>query len=166
VRFRNELRQRAVVRLVLIASLSMVAGLFIYAADRAPGSVYLFPDALSLNSGEGLIFGALGAYLPTFIHVYTFTLLTYACLSCDRAAVITTCGFWFIIDSLLELCQQEVVATGIITIVPQWFDSIPVLENVSPYFVKGTFDPVDLLSIAVGSITAYFTINTFKEEGK
>jgi len=153
------------VRLVFIAVLSLVVGFFVYATDRIPETVYLLPDVLSLNSGGSLIFGKFGANLPTLIHVYAFTLMSYICLSSHRDAVITTCSFWFIIDSLLELCQQEVIASGIEAIVPDWFDSILVLENVAPYFVKGTFDPADIFSIAVGSISAYFTINIFKEEG-
>ena len=43
-------------------------------------------------------------------------------------------------------------------IVPGWFNGIPFLENTVNYFLRGTFDPTDLVSIAGGTVAAYLTI--------
>jgi len=43
-------------------------------------------------------------------------------------------------------------------ITPDWFAKFPFLENTENYFIKGTFDFFDLLSIAAGTVVAYFTL--------
>jgi len=41
---------------------------------------------------------------------------------------------------------------------PGWFSNIPFIENVPAYFLQGTFDVLDLVSIAVGAVAAYLTL--------
>jgi hypothetical protein len=45
-------------------------------------------------------------------------------------------------------------------IIPDWFTGIPFLENTKNYFLKGTFDFIDLGAIALGTVIAYFVLLT------
>jgi hypothetical protein len=45
-------------------------------------------------------------------------------------------------------------------IIPDWFEGIPFLENTKNYFQKGTFDMVDLVAIAFGTLIAYLVLLT------
>jgi len=53
-----------------------------------------------------------------------------------------------------------------IRIVPDWFSTIPFLENTKNYFQYGTFDFIDLLAITIGALTAYFVLITTMKGGK
>jgi len=39
-----------------------------------------------------------------------------------------------------------------------WFERIPGLEATSAYFLQGTFDVLDILAIATGTLAAYLTM--------
>ena len=41
------------------------------------------------------------------------------------------------------------------TLSPPWLFPIPILDKTQGYFLHGTFDPWDLLAIALGGLTAY-----------
>jgi len=45
-----------------------------------------------------------------------------------------------------------------LSIIPDWFEGIPFLENTRNYFQRGTFDMADLVAIAVGTAAAYVII--------
>jgi hypothetical protein len=96
--------------------------------------------------------------LPTFVHVYAFILLTAILVTPARAYVIPICLLWFMIESLFELAQINVIAQWIVKYIPTWFNRIPFLENTSDYFLAGTFDILDIFSIAAGTLAAYLTI--------
>jgi len=53
-----------------------------------------------------------------------------------------------------------------IKIIPDWFASIPFLENTGDYFVRGTFSFGDMAAIIIGTITAYFMLTITSERRK
>ncbi len=107
----------------------------------------------NLDSG----FGGIGNHLPTFLHAYAFIMLTLAVVVPRRNGAIAICCLWFVADSLFELGQIGVLSEQIANGVPDWFRGIPFLENTVDYFVFGTFDVIDLYSIAFGSLAAFLT---------
>ena len=44
------------------------------------------------------------------------------------------------------------------SIIPDWFTGIPFLGNTENYFLKGTFDILDVIAIALGAVTAYLVL--------
>jgi len=134
-------------------------GVLFYCLARRHGHVYFLPDWLPLNQSAPALFGALGDQLPTFIHVYAFILLTVGVAAASIARLTFICLAWLALDSLLEVAQMDAPARWIAAHAPEWFSRIPFLENTAGYFLSGTFDPLDLASIAAGSLAAYLTVH-------
>ena len=147
---------------VIAAALLLAVGLLVYLIDRPAEQIYFVPDGWPFAIGAGEVFGPVGAHLPTFIHVVVFTLVSSALLAPWHFRTTSICLLWFSIDSLFELAQHKAFATQIAAVVPGWFQGIPFLENTSNYFVAGTFDFLDLMSIALGSVSAYLIIHYFR----
>jgi len=142
----------------LIAIIALFLGLQVYLYDRQPEHVYFLFHHFSLAHGHHSLFGVLGNYLPSFVHVYAFILLTVAVAGLSNARLIGTCAAWFVVASLFEVAQHPVISPIIAAAVPAWFARVPILDNTAAYFLNGTFDPLDMLSIVLGTIAACVTI--------
>ena len=150
------LRQREIFTLGIGA---LGVGVLVYVFDRQPEFIYFLPGGLSLNSHLGSLFGGIGNHLPTFLHVYAFILLTVVVAVPSITKLIPVCLAWFTLDTLFEVAQIDTIAQWIALHTPGWFAGIPFLENTSNYFLFGTFDVIDLMSIAAGTIAAYITVS-------
>ncbi len=149
------------IELFCLATSVLGIGVLIYVFDRQSEFVYFLPGWLSLNSMTDDLFGSIGNYLPTFIHVYVFILLTAVVAVPSITKLIPVCLAWLGLDSLFEVAQIDAIALWLAANTPAWFEGIPFLENTSSYFLLGTFDVIDLLSIAAGTIVAYFTVSVY-----
>ena len=149
---RSEMIQTAV------AVTALLIGVLVYLLDRHADSVYFMAQWMVWDENVLPLFGTIGNQLPTFVHVYAFILLTAILVTPARAYVIPICLFWFIIDSLFELAQINVIAQWIVKYIPAWFYKIPFLENTSDYFLAGKFYILDIFSITAGTLAAYLTI--------
>lgn len=150
--------KRPSVLYVLIAIAALAFGLLVYLFDRRPEHVYFLSHGFVLAHAPHSLFGVVGNYLPTFVHVYAFILLTVVVAGSARARLIGICAAWFIIAALFECAQLPAIAGSIAAAVPAWFARVPVLDNTAAYFLGGTFDVMDLLSIALGTVAAYLTV--------
>jgi len=148
-------RQR---EMLAIAIGALCMGVLLYALDRQHDHVYFLSAWTPANSPTARVFGTLGNYLPTFIHVYAFILLTAAVAAPAMNKIIPICLAWFTLDCLFEVAQIDSSARWIAQHIPDWFSGVPFLENTASYFLFGTFDVLDLLSIAAGTVAAYVTI--------
>jgi hypothetical protein len=150
---------RATVLQVLAAVAALALGAALYIAGRPGGHVYLLASVPQLFSTTSRSLGGIGDFLPSFIHVFAFTLLSAAVLSPrtpgSTAAVVAA---WCLTDGLFEFGQHPAVAPLIAALLPSWFDRVPLLENTGPYFLRGTFDPADLAAILAGAAVAFLTI--------
>lgn len=144
--------------ILAIAIGALSVGVLVYVVDRQPEFTYFLPYWLSLESQIDGLFGNIGYYLPTFIHVYVFILLTVVVAVPSITKLIPVCLAWFTLDTLLEVAQLNPIAKWIGSHTPAWFSDIPFLENTANYFLMGTFDVFDLISIATGTLAAYLSI--------
>ena len=142
----------------IMAVLALCVGFGVYWFDRQPNGVYFLSAWPVEGNGAAALFGSVGNYLPTFVHVYAFILLTAAVMATAPRQVAGICALWLVIDSVFELAQIDVIAQAIAAHVPGWFMAVPLLENTAAYFLRGTFDVIDLVSIAAGALAAYLTI--------
>jgi len=145
----------------VMAVVAMILGIVVYLLDRQAQSVYFMSDWMALGDGQNSVFGLLGQHIPTFVHVYTFILLTMALVvpeECYSKYLLPVCIGWFALDSLFEIAQLDFIAQRIASWVPGWFANVPFLENTASYFVNSIFDVLDLLSIGLGTLAAYVTI--------
>ena len=145
-------------QLLVIAIGTLCIGVLVYVFDRTAQSIYFLPEALSLNQQTGRVFGGIGDSLPTFVHVYAFILLTVVVDIPAGIKLMPVCLGWFTLESLFEDAQFNPIAHWLASHTPNWFSGIPVLENTADYFLLGTFDVFDLLSIAAGTLAAYLTL--------
>ena len=146
-----------------IAICALCMGVLLYAFGRQHDHVYFLSAWTPANYPTARALGILGNSLPTFIHVYAFILLTIAVAAPAMNKIIPICLAWFALDSLFEVAQLDSSARWITQHIPAWFSGVPFLENTANYFMFGTFDVLDLLSIAAGTIAAYITIRTAPE---
>jgi DNA-binding beta-propeller fold protein YncE len=143
---------------VVIATVALSVGMVVYLLDRQPEHVYFLSHGLTAAHAPHALFGVAGNYLPAFLHVYAFMLLTVAAAGSANAQLIRIGAAWFVVASLFEFGQHPAVSPLIAASLPAWFAHIPVLDNTAAYFLKGTFDPLDLLSSALGTLAACFTV--------
>jgi len=135
----------------------LIVGSLIYLIDRPPCNTYFVNFiGISLYNSLPNIFGSIGNYLPTFVHVFSFILITASFLPSRKRYYLVISLSWFLLDCIFEVGQRFSNFSS--KIVPDWFWGIPFLENTKNYFQYGTFDYFDLLAIAVGAGFAYFAL--------
>lgn len=137
----------------LIAAVTLGMGLSVYLFARPP--LELLPFAW--NSRVGAWLGPLGGVLPEFLHVFAFILLTAAVVP-EPSRLVSICGFWLGIETFFELGQHPSLAPSIAAAVPQWFEQLPVFDRTASYFLHGTFDPWDVVTMVLGTLAAYLTL--------
>lgn len=144
---------------LFIGATGLLLGSLVYLVDRPPDQTYFVYNSsvnISLNSILPNIFGIVGNSLPAFIHVFSFILITAGLTSCQKSGCLIICLTWFLVDCAFELAQKFNGWPS--KIIPDWFAGIPFLENSENYFLKGTFDFVDLAAITLGAIMAHFVL--------
>jgi hypothetical protein len=151
---------------ILIGTAGLLFGTLVYLVDRPPHHTYfVYKSSIDISLFNILpnLFGPIGNNLPTFIHVFSFILITAGLISCQKRDYIIICLSWVLVDCAFEIGQKfKLLAVGI---VPDWFAGIPLLGNTQNYFINGTFDFHDLLGITSGMIMAYFVLLTTTRGG-
>ena len=139
--------------MLLLATLLLATGVVVYALDRG-GAVY-FLYGWTAAPAKTSVFGPLGDHLPTFLHTLVFILITAAILRPWPRLIPEICAAWFVIECLFELGQMAPFDGRIAAAVPSLFESVPVLQITADYFIRGTYDALDIVSIALGAVIAY-----------
>jgi len=145
--------------MLFLATLLLAIGIMVYALDRG-GAVYFLPDWIATPTRTAIL-GPLGGHLPTFLHPLVFILITAAIFRPWLRLLPAICAAWFAIECLFELGQMAPFDSRIAAAVPPWFDSLPVLRITADYFTHGTYDPLDILSIGLGTVIAYPIVRIF-----
>jgi hypothetical protein len=153
------------VRCTIIGVVTLAIGGAVYVFARDAGAVYLLPAHLARSITE---IGTVIGLLPTFLHVVAFTMLTIAAVNPKSARACIAIAFgWCAVNMLFEIGQHSSVAPIVASTVPGSFDAVPLLENLAPYFLNGTFDFADLLAAAIGAAASVGLVlwlrNTEKE---
>jgi hypothetical protein len=144
----------------LIGLTVLLLGTLVYVVDRPPYQTYFVYNNfvnISLHNTLPNLFGFIGNSLPSFVHVFSFILITAGLLHCQKRGCIFICSCWFLTDLLFELGQKFKALS--LAMVPDWFSEIFFLENSKNYFLSGTFDLNDLTAIVLGTILAYFALS-------
>ena len=147
---------------IFIGSVALWVGLFVYLTDRPVGEIYFIWKAnipATFFQGFPDLFRGLGGSLPSFLHVFSFSLLTAGLFPCRRRGWAVLCAVWLFVDCLFEVGQKYPAWTS--AMIPRWFEAVPFLENSRNYFFRGTFDYLDLVASVAGAAAAcsvlYFT---------
>jgi len=148
---------------ILIGLVFLLIGTMVYFIARPPEGTYFVNRFGFISSFHNIIygtapdlFGSLGAWLPEFIHVFSFILLTAGVISCRKRGYLVIAIGWFLVDALFELGQKY--SALVLKIIPSWFSGIPFLESTEGFFRKGTFDMKDMIAILAGAVAAYIVL--------
>ena len=144
---------------ILIGLTVLILGTLIYLTDRPPDqSYFLYKSSLNISLHNTLpnLFGTIGNNLPSFIHVFSFILITAGIISSKKKGYIIICAGWFLVDLIFELGQEY--SSLVLKNIPDWFSDVPFLENTNNYFFQGTFDVIDLAAVLFGSLTGYLVL--------
>ena len=150
---------------ILIGSIALLIGALVYYVDRPPNQTYFvnqYSEDLSMHDRIPNLFGIVGESLPDFIHVFSFILITSGISSCGKKGYRIICLSWLLIDGAFEVGQKYLKEP--IKSLPDWLDGIPILEATKSYFILGTFDYIDLLSIVLGTVVAYIILIKITEK--
>jgi hypothetical protein len=148
------------VTLLLLAALLLVVGVIVYAVDRGGAAYFLIGWAPSQGKAE--LFGPLGNHLPTFVHSLAMILVTAAVLRPWSNLLPAIVIGWVAVECLFEIGQISPFDAHVAAVMPAWFDDVPVLEASADYFLNGTCDPLDFLSIGLGAAAAYWIVRTIE----
>lgn len=94
---------------ILIGVAWLLLGSLVYFIDRPPDQTYfVYSSGINLTLFDIIpnLFGALCKSLPSFIHVFSFILITAGLLSCLKICYLIICLGWFFIDCAFELGQK------------------------------------------------------------
>jgi len=135
-----------------MALLALSTGLLLYLSDRPAGAGWLIPAAPSLRGV--VLFGSAGAWLPSFVHPFSFGLVTAAMLPATATWRYGACLGWFAINAAFECGQLPQVAARLAEAVQAVFGSASVSQRLAGYFLQGSFGIDDLAAAAGGSLCA------------
>lgn len=144
--------------LLISAFMVLAAGVAVYLFARDPQQVHFLAGWWQAQPLHVAQIAAVGAWLPSFAHVYALSVVTAMLLKPSRRAVFKACLSWWVIDSLFEFGQHQALAPLIAAALPKWFTHVPLLDHAGRYFLYGTFDIHDLLAIAAGALAAALTV--------
>ncbi|MDH5246170.1 MAG: hypothetical protein OEW98_06945 [Betaproteobacteria bacterium] len=146
-----------------LGALAFAIGVLVYLTDRDPGRAALIP-AVGVLSGTAL-FGAVGAWLPSFTHAFAFSLFT-AAVGHPNASVPAygACAMWWALNSAFELAQLPQISHAIVDAlksapVPAWL-----IAPLSNSLMHGTFDVADLVAVAGGALAAAAALHSLQRK--
>jgi hypothetical protein len=152
-------------RLQIFAGVTgLLIGSLVYIVDRPPDQTYfVYKSSINISLYNTLpnLFGPFGNSVPSFIHVFSFILLTAGLGSFQKRGCLMICLCWFLADCAFELGQEFDSWPSML--IPNWFEGIPFLENTRNQFLLGTFDILDMLAISIGTVIAHFFLLTTKQ---
>ena len=132
-------------------------GVLVYVATRSGSQVFFLQYLPAVHSSSPSGISDILYALPSLLHVYAFILLTAAVVSRNAHHLRLICLFWLVTELLFEIGQQHDVAVAIVEHLPAWFYGSAAFETVPNYFLHGTFDPLDIIGLLMGTLAAYAT---------
>lgn len=138
--------------LTAMGCIALLVGLLVYVIDRDACKALPFPAA---GCPAGLhVFGAMGQWLPSFVHPFAFILFTAAALPMSGRPRYLACLTWFSINVLFEVGQYPRFSESLARAIQDTFGANVLTRPFATFFIRGTFDGGDILAAALGSLAA------------
>ena len=138
---------------------ALFLGTLVYLTDRPPQSTYFVREWLSWTGLYNIwpdLFGWWDRSLASFLHVFSFIMITAGLVAPSPRSRLAVCLGWFTVDGLFEAGQH--FDTLAVSLVPTWFDHWPFLETCRDYFSKGSYDPADMAAICAGALAGWLLL--------
>jgi hypothetical protein len=100
------------------------------------------------------LFGALGGWLPSFVHPFAFSLFTAASRPAGASPAYAACIAWWVVNVAFEIAQSRGIAAVIARNVENALGRTSVTQPLTNYLLRGTFDLGDLMAATAGALAA------------
>ncbi len=134
------------------ACLALLLGSLVYLMERDAAHVALMPAAATLPIGP--VFGALGQWLPSFVHPFSFSLLWAAARPPEAPPAYGACAGWWAVNVLFEIGQHPNLNVPLAGFVKDTFGDGRATQMLMGYFLRGTFDRGDIVAATAGAMAA------------
>jgi hypothetical protein len=142
--------------LAAVAVGALLLGLLVYLTDRSSSSASLIPRVDALAGRH--VFGAIGQWLPSFVHPFSFALLSAAALGARDTPRYGVCVAWCLIDVAFEIGQHPQVKLPLAQALQDGLGWTPLARPLADYFLRGTFDAGDIAAAVLGGLAACFVL--------
>lgn len=149
---------------MLIAALAFALGVGVYLADRPPFQPQWRLPRVWPTGLPG--FGVLGAWLPSFVHPFAFSLLTAAALPAGATPRFGPCVLWTGVNLAFEWGQHPSIREWLAPVLHRVLDPVGLGKPLANYVLRGTFDAGDLAAVFLGGLAAavLLRLTTLAEE--
>lgn len=138
--------------LVAVASGALLLGVLVYLIDRSGSSAAMIPRVDALAGRH--VFGAIGQWLPSFVHPLAFSLLTAAAQPARAAPRYGVCIAWGAVNVGFEVGQHAAIREHLAGALYDVLGRTPPVRWLASYFLHGTFDVGDMLAACLGALAA------------
>jgi len=139
-------------RLFALGCLALGVGVLVYLTDRDPSRAALVPAVTALAQSH--LFGAVGLWLPSFVHPFAFSLFTAAVQSPHRSPAYWACAMWWAINVAFEVAQAPNVSAEVADMLPHLLGQTWLTNALSNYLLRGTCAVSDLVAATAGAAAA------------
>lgn len=143
---------------IVIAIFSLSLAIAVYCLTRSNPPDLLAPLFASngiLDSFEGFLGSA-----PSFLYTLALGLILGVCAS-SRTGINLHCFIWIGLCMVLELTQLPAFSVKLSSLLPSLLPE-PGWRLIGPYWQRGVFDPIDLLSTLAGGLIAIMLIHCLR----
>ena len=152
-------------RQVLLGFITISLGVLIYITIRPSWQAVWITEIISLNLRKSQLFTEIGNNLPSFLHVFGFSLLTAGIIVQKKWIYIIICGFWLLINLLFEFLQTDTAYTQLNYMSINHAKLDPILHWFKNYSLQAVFDPKDIFALIIGAFLAYIVLTKTKKGG-
>jgi len=145
-------------------SLALVLGLLVYAIERDAARVAWMPSAATLPVGP--VFGALGQWLPSFVHPFAFSLLSAATRPADAPPAYGVCFGWWAVNVAFEIGQHPALNVALSGWLQEVLGDGRGAQLLAGYFLYGTFDGGDIAAATAGAVAAAVILTLAGKRGE
>ena len=145
-----------------VAGLALATAIGVYLLVRLdpPGLLAPFQVTSSLLGTHTGLFGS----APALFYTLSIGILIGVFAS-TRVSAQIHCFAWVAIALCLEITQAAFIASPIVAWLSETLP-VPVWELIGPYWIRGVFDPLDLLATVVGGTIAMVILTRLPRERK
>jgi len=145
-----------------LGCLAMAGGLLVYWMQRDLRHAALIPAVAPLAGHAA--FGALGQWLPSFVHPLAFSLFTAALLPPRAGLAYGICAAWAGVNVAFEIGQHPQISAHLAGALAALPGPSVVTQALANYFVRGTFDAYDLAAAILGALLAAWVLCHVRHE--
>ncbi len=138
---------------VIAGLLLLTTGCLIYLIYRPSWQTNWFTKILAIDIYRANLSETFVENLPSFIHVFSFCLLTAGILAVRTKQYLYICGYWVVINIVFELLQINSIQNP------------GSLRLINIYSFNGVYDIKDIYAICLGGISSITFLILTKRKG-